>query len=149
LLIKILFILNITQIDNIEIMEIKKKIVLIEDNQLNLKLFCDLLEMKNFIVFKAEKGVEGILLVNEIMPDLILVDIQLQDVSGVDVIKKLKHDNSTMHIPIVAITAFAMKNDKNKILASGADYYISKPIMIDNFFEIIDTAIKNIYEYSE
>ena len=75
-------------------------------------------------------------------PDLILMDIQLNEFSGIDLIKLLKKNSTTTHIPIIAITAFAMKNDEAKISKSGYDIYISKPVLIDNFFSAINKFVK-------
>lgn len=116
----------------------KKKILIVEDNELNLKLFRDLLLSNGFDVSETRDGLEAIRLVREVMPDLILMDIQLHGVSGFDIIQKLKADKKLKDIPIIAVTAFAMKDDKEKILESGCEAYIAKPISIGPFIEVIN-----------
>jgi len=119
------------------------KVLIVEDNELNLKLFHDLLLIQKLEVIISRDGI-GVeeLAVNE-KPDLILMDIQLiNGVSGIDLIKDLKANPSTSHIPIIAITAFAMKNDEIRINESGCDMYLSKPVSIDNFFKAVDRFIQ-------
>ena len=110
-----------------------KKILIFEDNDLNLKLFCDLLESNNYAVVKSADGIDALNLVTKEMPDLILMDIQLPEISGFDITKILKANDTTKHIPIIAVTAFAMKDDEELILSSGCQDYISKPISITPF----------------
>ncbi len=115
----------------------KKKIFIIEDNDLNLKLFKDLLSINDFEVFDTQDGFQAVDMAHEIMPDLILMDIQLHGISGFDIIQEMKSDEKIMDIPIVAVTAFAMKDDKEKILESGCEAYIAKPISIGPFLDTI------------
>ncbi len=115
----------------------KKKIFIVEDNDLNLKLFRDLLENNNYDVTYTQEGREAFDMVLKNMPDLILMDIQLHGISGFDIIEQIKGDDRIKNIPIAAVTAFAMKDDKDKIMASGCDIYISKPIAIKSFLETI------------
>ena len=110
-----------------------KKILIVEDNELNLKLFKDLLGAHGFETFETKDGLNVPSLVREIRPDLILMDIQLPEISGLDVTRKLKSDEEIRHIPVIAVTAFAMKDDEEKILKAGCEAYISKPISIDGF----------------
>ncbi len=110
-----------------------KKILIVEDNDLNLKLFRDLLEANGYETIETKEGLEAISLTRNIRPDLILMDIQLPEISGLDVTKKIKSDEEIRHIPVVAVTAFAMKDDEEKILRAGCEAYISKPISIDHF----------------
>jgi two-component system, cell cycle response regulator DivK len=114
------------------------KVLVVEDNELNLKLFCDLLFVRNYEVIISKDGVEVVNIAQEQHPDLILMDIQLNGISGIDLIKELKTNPSTAMIPIIAITAFAMKNDEAKILASGCDLYLAKPVSIDLFFDALN-----------
>ena len=111
-----------------------KKILIVEDNDLNLKLFRDLLGANGYITFETKEGIEAISLTRNVMPDLIIMDIQLPEISGLDITRKIKADNAIRHIPIIAVTAFAMKDDEEKILAAGCEAYLSKPIAIDVFF---------------
>lgn len=119
----------------------RKRILVVEDNELNMKLFRDLLETHNFEVMGTRDGLEAFDMAFEFTPDLILMDIQLHGISGLEVIKRLKQDKKMRSIPIVAITAFAMKDDEEKILRSGCEAYISKPIAIDHFLKTINTFL--------
>ncbi|MFK7967578.1 MAG: response regulator [Rickettsiaceae bacterium] len=119
------------------------KVLVVEDNELNLKLFCDLLMIKHHDVLVSRDGVNVVDLVLEWMPDLILMDIQLSEISGIDLISTLKNNNETKKIPIIAITAFAMKKDEIKISETGCDLYMSKPVSIDNFFLSVERFINN------
>lgn len=114
-----------------------KKILVVEDNELNMKLFRDLLSLRKCNVVTSSCGDGVIELVKKEIPDLILMDIQLGDISGIDLIKELKSDTNTSLIPIISITAFAMKQDELRIIESGCDVYLSKPVSIDRFFEAI------------
>lgn len=115
----------------------KKRILIVEDNDLNLKLFRDLLSANNYETFETKEGVEAVSLARSIMPDLILMDIQLPEISGLEVTKRIKSDASIAHIPIIAVTAFAMRDDEEKILRAGCQAYISKPISITDFLAAV------------
>jgi two-component system cell cycle response regulator DivK len=115
-----------------------KKILIVEDNDLNLKLFADLLEANNFSVIKNTDGKNIKNICDEQMPDLIVMDIQLPNVSGIDLIEMIKLDDKLSHIPIIAVTAFAMEEDKDNILSAGCEEYISKPISISVFLEKVN-----------
>ncbi|MCH9753998.1 MAG: response regulator [Alphaproteobacteria bacterium] len=118
---------------------VKSKTVLIaEDNELNMKLFKDLLEMKNFKTICIEDGHQVFDAIVKEQPDLILMDIRLNDISGLDIIKQIKDFESTKHIPVIALTAFAMKSDREKIMQSGCEGYMAKPIFIDTFFKEVE-----------
>jgi two-component system, cell cycle response regulator DivK len=114
-----------------------KKVLIVEDNELNMKLFHDLLEAHGYHTLQTRSGIEAIALARQHHPDLILMDIQLPEVSGLDVIKWLKEDEGTRAIPVVAVTAFAMKGDEERIRGGGCEAYISKPISIANFLETV------------
>lgn len=118
------------------------KVLIVEDNELNLKLFHDLLTIQKYDIVISKDGLNIIEISTKEKPDLILMDIQLNGISGIDLIKELKQNNATKHIPIIAITAFAMKNDEAKISKSGCDMYISKPVSIDIFFKAVNKFIK-------
>ena len=122
-----------------------KKILIIEDNDLNLKLFRDLLEANGYQTVETKEGIHALDLTKREMPDLILMDIQLPEISGLDVTRKIKAEPDVADIPIIAVTAFAMKDDEEKILRAGCEAYISKPISITNFLE----TIKQFLEQSE
>lgn len=114
-----------------------KKILIVEDNDLNLKLFRDLLGANGFQTYETKEGIEAISMTRNVMPDLIIMDIQLPEISGLDITKKIKADRDIRHIPVVAVTAFAMKDDEEKILAAGCEAYLSKPIAIDTFLSTV------------
>ncbi|MBJ6986201.1 MULTISPECIES: response regulator [unclassified Devosia] len=114
-----------------------KSVMIVEDNELNMKLFNDLLESRGYTVIQTRNGVEALDLARAHMPDLILMDIQLPEVSGLVVTKWLKDDEELAHIPVVAVTAFAMKGDEERILQGGCEGYISKPISVSHFLETI------------
>ena len=122
------------------------KVLIVEDNELNLRLFNDLLMMRKFDIITSRDGLGIQELVEKEKPDLILMDIQLNGISGIDLIRMLKRNSDTKHIPIIAVTAFAMKNDEARISASGCEIYLSKPVSIGSFFEAVDKCIKS---YSE
>lgn len=115
----------------------KKRILIVEDNDLNLKLFRDLLTAHGYETIETKEGLEAINITRSEHPDLILMDIQLPEISGLDITRRLKSDDAICGIPIVAVTAFAMKDDEEKILAAGCEAYISKPISIVPFLNTI------------
>ncbi|MDP4709379.1 MAG: response regulator [Rickettsiaceae bacterium] len=119
-----------------------KKVLIVEDNDLNLKLFYDLLMIKECDIIVSKDGVGVIDIATTELPRLILMDIQLNSgISGIDLIRELKANETTKHIPIIAITAFAMKSDEDLISQSGCDMYLSKPVSIERFFQAIDFFI--------
>ena len=115
----------------------EKTVLVVEDNDLNMKLFCDLLEAHDYKTLQTRDGTQVLDIVREHQPDLILMDIQLPEVSGLDVTKWLKADDELKHIPVVAITAFAMKGDEEKIRSGGCEAYIAKPITVTKFLETV------------
>lgn len=117
------------------------KILVVEDNELGMKLFCDLLEKKGYDVLMAKDGEQAVKVIKENKPDLVILDIQLPKLSGIDVAKITKANEETKHIKLIAVTAHAMSGDKEKILASGCDKYIAKPISIIPFCDMIKESI--------
>lgn len=115
----------------------KKKILIVEDNDLNLKLFRDLLSAHGYETFETKEGMEALAIARNVHPDLILMDIQLPEISGLDITRKIKSEGDICDIPIIAVTAFAMKDDEEKILKAGCEAYISKPISIANFLDTV------------
>ena len=109
------------------------RIVVVEDNPHNMKLAVLLLESAGHEVFQASNGPDGIDLTKNVHPDLVLMDIQLAEMDGLSATKALKEDSDTSHIPIFALTAFAMKGDEEKVRAAGCDGYIAKPIRHQDF----------------
>ena len=108
-----------------------KKVLIAEDNPLNMKLFRDILEFHKFHVICVEDAFAIIDAIKSHKPHLVLMDIRFPEISGVDIIKQIKSDVILAKIPIIALTAFAMKHDRERILASGCEAYLSKPISID------------------
>jgi two-component system cell cycle response regulator DivK len=118
-----------------------KTVLIVEDNELNMKLFNDLLETRGCRVVQTRQGVEAMDLARKHRPDLILMDIQLPEVSGLQVTQWLKDDDELRAIPIIAVTAFAMKGDEEKIRQGGCEAYLSKPISVAKFFETVDNFL--------
>ncbi|WP_051929199.1 response regulator [Thermopetrobacter sp. TC1] len=114
-----------------------RKVLVVEDNELNMKLFNDLLESQGYEVIQTRDGLSALDLARAHRPDLIIMDIQLPEVPGTDVIKWLKEDESLRHIPVIAVTAFAMKGDQERIRESGCEAYMSKPITVTEFLETV------------
>ena len=114
-----------------------KTVLIVEDNELNMKLFSDLLEASGYATLQTRSGVEAVELTRRHHPDLILMDIQLPEVSGLEVMQWIKDDQDLRQIPIIAITAFAMKGDEEKIRQAGCEAYLSKPISVVKFLETV------------
>jgi two-component system cell cycle response regulator DivK len=110
-----------------------KTVLIVEDNELNMKLFNDLLEAHGYRTLQTRDGLSALDIAREHHPDLILMDIQLPEVSGLEVTKWLKEDDNLRHIPVIAVTAFAMKGDEQRIREGGCEAYISKPISVGSF----------------
>jgi len=118
-----------------------KTVMIVEDNELNMKLFNDLLEAKGYSTIQTRNGMEALELARRHKPDLILMDIQLPEVSGLEVTKWLKEENELHAIPVIAVTAFAMKGDEERIRQGGCEAYISKPISVNTFLATIETYL--------
>jgi two-component system cell cycle response regulator DivK len=114
-----------------------KTVLIVEDNELNMKLFHDLLDAHGYGTIQTRNGMEALALAREHRPDLILMDIQLPEVSGLEVTKWLKEDDELRTIPVVAVTAFAMKGDEERIREGGCEAYLSKPISVSTFLDTI------------
>ena len=115
----------------------QKTVLIVEDNELNMKLFRDLLEAHGYRTLQTKEGVEAVRLARQHRPDLILMDIQLPEVSGLEITRWLKDDAALKAIPVIAITAFAMKGDEEKIRAGGCVDYIAKPISVSKFLDTV------------
>ena len=115
-----------------------KTILVVEDNELNMKLFHDLLEAHGYSILQTRDGMEALKLARQHKPDLILMDIQLPEVSGLEVTKWIKEDDDLKGIPIIAVTAFAMKGDEEKIREGGCEAYIAKPISVTSFLKTVE-----------
>ena len=115
-----------------------KTVLIVEDNTLNLKLFNDLLEYHGYTTLTTTLGGAAVELAREYRPDLILLDIQLPDISGMEAARQLKADDETRAIPVIAVTAFAMSGDRENILASGCDDYLAKPFNVQEFLRMVE-----------
>jgi len=120
-----------------DVVAMPKTVLIVEDNELNMKLFNDLLEAHGYTTIQTNSGVEAVELARRHRPNLILMDIQLPEVSGLEVTQWLKDDDELRSIPIVAITAFAMRGDEEKIRQGGCEAYLSKPISVVKFLETV------------
>mgnify|MGYP002259918786 FL=1 len=114
-----------------------KTVLIVEDNELNMKLFHDLLEAHGYATLQTRDGMEALKIARQEKPDLILMDIQLPEVSGLEVTKWIKEDDDLRRIPVIAVTAFAMKGDEEKIREGGCEDYIAKPISIAKFLDTV------------
>jgi|GraSoiStandDraft_45_1057281.scaffolds.fasta_scaffold30443_2 two-component system cell cycle response regulator DivK len=114
------------------------KVLIVEDNALNLKLLKDLLEYHGYYVVATGSGEAALRIAEEEQPDLILMDIQLPDFSGIDATRQLKANLKTQRIPIIAVTAFAMSGDRAKIMESGCDDYVAKPFSVLELLALIE-----------
>jgi len=121
---------------------LKNKIFIVEDNKKNLELFIAVLgTMPNLEIFTSITGQEGLKLIQSINPDVILLDIQLPDINGTEICRELRKLKKFKKTPIIAVSSFAMKGDKERILEAGFTYYISKPLKITNLREIIRKSL--------
>ena len=107
-----------------------ERILVVEDNEMNMKLFRDILVATGYRALEARTGGEAVELAVEEVPDLVLMDIQLPDVDGVDVLRVLRTDDRTAAIPVLAVTAQAMQGDRERFLAAGFDGYVAKPVHV-------------------
>lgn len=114
-----------------------KKVLVVEDNELNMKLFCDLLDAYGFKAIKSPDGLRAIDIARAEQPDLIIMDIQLPDVSGLDLTRWIKDDETISAIPIMAVTAFAMRQDEQHVREAGCEAYMSKPIQMGPFIRTV------------
>ena len=118
-----------------------KTVLIVEDNELNMKLFHDLLDAHGYRTLQTRNGIDALKLAREHRPDLILMDIQLPEISGLEVTKWLKDEEQLRDIPVIAVTAFAMKGDEERIRQGGCEAYLSKPISIGKFIETVKTYL--------
>lgn len=123
----------------------KAKVLYIEDNFDNMTLVKRVLEIEGYDVIPAKDGAEGLLKAFEVVPDLIITDINLPDIDGYSVTDKLKNDDKTSHIPVVAMTANVMKKDRENVFEAGCDGYISKPIDIDELPGQVENFLKGAF----
>jgi two-component system cell cycle response regulator DivK len=119
-----------------------KTILIVEDNELNMKLFNDLLQAHGYNTLQVKDGRAVVEITRQHRPDLILMDIQLPEISGLEITKMLKADDDLRAIPVVAVTAFAMKGDEQKIRNGGCDGYIAKPISVASFLQTVSRFLE-------
>ena len=129
--------------------DLTKKVLVVEDNELNLKLFCDLLRAHNYLAEPIRDGREALAGARAFGPDLIVMDIQLPHVSGLELIEQLKSDPTLAHVPVMAVTAYAAKGDEERIRDAGAEGYVSKPISVMRFVEAVGGLLKEREEMPE
>lgn len=119
-----------------------QKILVVEDNELNLKLFCDLLRAHAYVAEPVRDGREALATARSFTPDLIVMDIQMPHITGLELIEQLKADDGLKAIPIMAVTAYAAKGDEERIRDAGAEGYVSKPISVLRFVEAVRTLLE-------
>ena len=118
-----------------------KRVLVVEDNELNLKLFCDLLRAHDFVAEPVRDGREAVARARHVEPDLIVMDIQMPHVTGYELILELKRDEALRATPVMAVTAYAGREDEERIRAAGADAYVSKPISLMRFVETVRATL--------
>jgi two-component system, cell cycle response regulator DivK len=116
---------------------VTQKILVVEDNELNLRLFCDILRVHGYEVEPVRDGREAVERARAFAPDLVIMDIQMPHISGLEIIEQLKGDETLRAIPIMAVTAYAAKGDEDRIRDAGAEGYVSKPISVIRFVEAV------------
>ncbi len=117
-------------------------ILIVEDNEKNMRLISDLLSASGYAILSAVDGQQGVALAKEKKPDLILMDIEMPVMNGLEATKALKNDNNTINIPIIALTSYAMKGDKEKFLSEGCDGYLSKPFNVNELLKTVAKYLK-------
>ena len=114
-----------------------KTVLIVEDNELHMKMFSDLLQNEGYNILQSTDGTDALDIVREHKPDLVIMDVQLPEISGLNITDSIKEDNELKDIPVIAVTAFAMKGDEARIIESGCDYYIAKPIFVPDFLAAV------------
>ena len=120
-----------------------RKVLVVEDNELNMRLFCDLLDAYGFQTFQCRDGAKAVEIARQEQPDLIIMDIQLPEVSGLDITRWLKDDDKVAHIPVLAVTAFAMRADEKRVREAGCEGYLSKPIQMRSFRATVESLVND------
>ncbi len=121
----------------------RKTVLVVEDNELNMRLFCDLLDAFGFDTLQCRDGAKAVELARSHQPALIVMDIQLPEVSGLDITRWIKDDESTRHIPVLAVTAFAMRSDEQLVREAGCEAYLSKPIQMRSFRATVESLVND------
>jgi two-component system cell cycle response regulator DivK len=120
---------------------VAKRVLVVEDNELNLKLFCDLLRAHDFLVEPVSDGREAVARARAFQPDLVVMDIQMPHVTGLELIREMKSDSQLKAIPVMAVTAYAGREDEDRIRGAGANAYVSKPISLARFIEEVRSLV--------
>jgi two-component system cell cycle response regulator DivK len=123
---------------------VARRILVVEDNELNLKLFCDLLRAHEFVAEPVRDGREAVERARDFDPDLIIMDIQMPHVSGFELIENLKADPTLRSIPVMAVTAYAGREDEDRSRAAGGDAYVSKPISLARFIAEVTALLPTV-----
>jgi two-component system, cell cycle response regulator DivK len=123
---------------------VAKKVLVVEDNELNLRLFCDLLRAHDYAVEGVRDGREALDRARAFAPTLIVMDIQMPHVTGLELTEAIRADDALRHIPIMAVTAYAGQADEERIRAAGADAYVSKPISLMRFIETVEGLVARV-----
>lgn len=118
-----------------------RSVLVVEDNELNMRLFCDLLDSFGYKTFQCRDGAKAVEIARAEKPDLIVMDIQLPEVSGLDITRWLKDDEELRDIPVLAVTAFAMRADEERVREAGCEGYLSKPIQIASFMRAVEELL--------
>src|SRR5918998_5070006 len=118
-----------------------KTVMIVEDNELNMKLFNDLLRANGYSTMPMRNGYDALDALKEHRPDLIIMDIQLPEISGLEVTRIIKQDENLRDIPVIAVTAFAMKGDEERIRQGGCEGYLSKPISVASFMQAVKSYV--------
>ena len=126
-----------------------QKILVVEDNELNLRLFCDILRAHGYEADPVRDGRDAVDRARVFAPDLVVMDIQLPHISGLEIIEQLKADEALAPIPIMAVTAYAAKGDEERIRAAGAEGYVSKPISVIRFVDAVRTLLADREQEAE
>ena len=124
-----------------DVSRVTKRVLVVEDNELNLKLFCDLLRAHGFAVEPVRDGREAVERARAFAPDLVVMDIQMPHVTGYELILEMKADDTLRHIPVMAVTAYAGREDEERLRAAGANAYVSKPITLARFMAAVNELI--------
>jgi two-component system, cell cycle response regulator DivK len=120
-----------------------KKILIVEDNEKNMKLVRDILRHQGYETLEAVNGLDGVRLAEQQQPDLVLMDIQLPDIDGIEALGRIRADRSLDAVPVLAVSASVMPDDQQKIISSGFDAFITKPINLKQFVETVQRFLQN------
>lgn len=122
----------------------RKKVLVVEDNELNMKLFCDLLGAYGYEPVQSRDGLKALEMAREHHPALIIMDINLPEVSGLDLTRWIKDDDDLADIPVMAVTAFAMRSDEERVREAGCEAYMSKPIQLTSFLNQVESLTSGV-----